>query len=129
MNARALLYLPIIMIVEYLLGLGIALLTSALTVFFRDLAYILGIVAMAWQFLTPVMYSQEMVEEALPAGMLKIWNMNPMTPMINAYRDILYYKTTPQLSTLAVAVVLGIVILVIGEIVFVKLQRGFAEEL
>ena len=52
-----------------------------------------------------------------------------MTPMINAYRDILYYKTTPQLSTLAVAVVLGIVILVIGEIVFVKLQRGFAEEL
>jgi len=129
MNVRALLYLPIIMIVEYLLGLGIALLTSALTVFFRDLAYILGIVAMAWQFLTPVMYSQEMVEEALPAGMLKIWNMNPMTPMINAYRDILYYKTTPQLSTLAVAVVLGIVILVIGEIVFVKLQRGFAEEL
>ena len=84
---------------------------------------------MAWQFLTPVMYSQEMVEEALPAGMLKIWNMNPMTPMINAYRDILYYKTTPQLSTLSVAVVLGIVILVIGEIVFVKLQRGFAEEL
>ena len=57
LNPLALLYLTIIMIVEYLLGLGIALLTSALTVFFRDLAYILGIVAMAWQFLTPVMYS------------------------------------------------------------------------
>lgn len=131
MNARALLYLPIIMIVEYLLGLGIALLTSALTVFFRDLAYILGIVAMAWQFLTPVMYSQEMVLDALASypTLVRIWNMNPMTPVINAYRDILYYKTTPQLSTLAAAVVLGVGILLIGELVFVKLQKGFAEEL
>lgn len=128
-NPVALLYLPIIMLVEYVLGLGIALLTSALTVFFRDLAYILGIVAMAWQFLTPVMYSQEMVEEALPESLLQIWNLNPMTPVINAYRDILYYKTTPQLSTLMAAVVLGAGILIIGEIVFVKLQRGFAEEL
>jgi ABC-2 type transport system permease protein len=125
----ALLYLPVIMIVEYVLGLGIALLTSSLTVFFRDLAYILGIIAMAWQFLTPVMYSQEMVEAALPASLLRLWNLNPMTPVINAYRDILYYKTAPQLGTLAAAVVLGIAILVIGEWVFVKLQKGFAEEL
>ena len=53
------------MIVEYILGLGIALLTSALTGYLRDLAYILSIIAMAWQFLTPVMYSQEMVLDAL----------------------------------------------------------------
>lgn len=128
-NPVALLYLPVIMLVEYVLGLGIALLTSALTVFFRDLAYILGIVAMAWQYLTPVMYSQEMVEEVLPPSLFKIWNLNPMTPVINAYRDILYYQTTPQLSTLAAAIVLGVAILIIGELVFVKLQKGFAEEL
>lgn len=128
-NPVALLYLPVIMLVEYVLGLGIALLTSALTVFFRDLAYILGIVAMAWQYLTPVMYSQEMVEEVLPPSLFKIWNLNPMTPVINAYRDILYYKTTPRLSTLAAAIVLGVAILIIGEVVFVKLQKGFAEEM
>ncbi|MFQ9574229.1 MAG: ABC transporter permease [Roseburia hominis] len=130
-NPVAMLYLPIIMIVEYILGLGIALLTSALTVYLRDLAYILSIIAMAWQFLTPVMYSQEMVLDALASypTLVRIWNLNPMTPVINAYRDILYYKTTPQLSTLAAAVVLGVGILLIGELVFVKLQKGFAEEL
>ncbi len=92
-NPVAMLYLPIIMIVEYILGLGIALLTSALTVYLRDLAYILSIIAMAWQFLTPVMYSQEMVLDALASypTLVRIWNMNPMTPVINAYRDILYY--------------------------------------
>ena len=81
--------------------------------------------------LTPVMYSQEMVLDALASypTLVRIWNLNPMTPVINAYRDILYYKTTPQLSTLAAAVVLGVGILPIGELVFVKLQKGFAEEL
>lgn len=128
-SLTALLYLPIIMLVEYVLCLGITLLVSALTVYLRDLAYILGIISMAWQFLTPVMYPQSQVEDVLPDTLLKIWNLNPMTPVINAYRDILYYKTAPQLETLAAAVGLGVLVLVIGEVVFVKLQKGFAEEL
>lgn len=130
-NPVTLLYMPIIMIVEYFLALGIALLTSALTVYFRDLQYILGIVAMAWQFLTPVMYSQQMVEEQLGGHpvLMQIWNLNPTTPLINAYRDILYYKQAPQLSTLLSATVLGVVVCVVGYIVFRILQKGFAEEL
>lgn len=124
-NIKAVLFLPIIMIVEYILALGIALLTSALTVYFRDLAYILGIITMAWQFLTPVMYAEEMI----PAKLMPIWNLNPMTPIIQAYRTVLYYKEIPQIETLLHATILGILVLVIGSVVFRKLQKGFAEEL
>lgn len=124
-NMKAVLFLPIIMLVEYVLALGIALLTSALTVYFRDLAYILGIVTMAWQFLTPVMYAEEMIPEKL----LPIWNLNPMTPVIQAYRTVLYYKEIPRLETLLHAAILGILVLVLGSVVFRKLQKGFAEEL
>lgn len=124
-NFVALLYLPIIMLVEYLLALGIAFITSACTVYLRDLEYILGIIAMAWQFLTPVMYASDMV----PDRLLPIWNLNPMKSVIEAYRDILYYQQVPQLSTLLVAVLLGVGFLIIGAIVFDKLQKGFAEEL
>ncbi len=129
-NPVALLFMPIVMVVEYLLALGIALLASALSVYFRDLQYILSIIAMAWQFLTPVMYGQEMVESQLSQYpmLLKIWNLNPTTPMINAYRDILYYKQIPDLDTLLSAVVLGVIVLVIGWISFGKLQKGFAEQ-
>ena len=56
-NPVAMLYLPIIMIVEYILGLGIALLTSALTVYLRDLAYILSIIAMACSFDTSYVFA------------------------------------------------------------------------
>lgn len=124
-NIKAVLFLPIIMIVEYILALGIALLTSALTVYFRDLAYILGIITMAWQFLTPVMYAEEMI----PAKLMPIWNLNPMTPIIQAYRTVLYYKEIPQIETLLHATILGILVLIIGSVVFRKLQKGFAEEL
>lgn len=122
---KALLYLPIIMIVEYILALGIAMLTSALTVYFRDLEYILGIVAMAWMYLTPVMYNVDMV----PKDLSFLFYLNPMTSITIAYRDILYYKQVPQLTTLFQAFVLGVVVLIIGSISFHVLQKRFVEEL
>ena len=124
-NFIAILYLPIIMIVEYILALGIAMLTSALTVYFRDLEHILGIVTMAWMYLTPILYSVDMI----PENFLPVFYLNPLTPIIIGYRDILYYKNIPHIGTLAHGLVLGIIILIIGWISFNRLQRGFAEEL
>lgn len=124
-NLIALLYLPVIMIVEYILALSVAMISSAVTVYLRDVEYILGIVTMAWQFLTPVMYSVDVV----PEKMRTVFNLNPMTPVIVAYRDILYYKKIPELGTLVQAVCLGLVLLVVGMVVFSRLKRHFAEEL
>lgn len=124
-NFVAILYLPIIMIVEYILSLGIALIASSVTVYFRDLEHILGIVGMAWMYLTPIMYSIDIVPESI----MPLFMANPMTPIIIAYRDILYYSRIPELGTLLHAFVLGIVMIVIGYVVFGKLQRHFVEEL
>ena len=117
-NPVALLYLPVVMIVEYILCLGIGLIVSALTVYLRDL-----------QYMTPVMYGVDMVENANVPQILKtIFNLNPMTPIINIYRQILYYKQIPDLSTLLVAIITGVVFVILGAIIFRRLQRGFAEE-
>lgn len=124
-NLAALLYLPLIMIIEYILALGIALLSSACTVYLRDLEHILGIVAMGWMYLSPVVYAPDMIPEQFRV----YFDMNPMAPIIQAYRDILYYKHSPQMGTLIQATALGIVIVVIGAVVFNKLQKGFIEEL
>lgn len=121
----AIIYLPVIMVVEYILALGGAMLTSALTVYFRDLEYILNIIMMVWIYITPVMYSVDIVPEAL----LPIFYINPMTPIIIAYRDILYFKQPPELGTLLHGFIIGVAILIIGTVVFGKLQKGFVEEL
>ena len=124
-NFIALLYLPVIMIVEYLFALGMAMLTSAVTVYFRDLEHILGIVTMAWMYMTPVMYSVDIVPEKYQS----LFSLNPMTPVIQAYRDILYFAKVPELTTLASAFVLGVIFLAVGSLVFTKLKKRFAEEL
>lgn len=121
----ALLYLPLVMIIEFVLALGIVLLASSLTVYFRDLEHILFIISMAWMYLTPVIYPME----AVPQEYLKFFYLNPMTSITIAYRDILYYGRIPKMETLLNAVFLGMVVLVFGELLFKRLQRGFAEEL
>ena len=82
-NIIAVLYLPVIMAIEYSLALGMALIVSALTVYLRDLEYLLGIVTMAWQFLTPVMYSLADV----PTQIVPAFLCNPMSSIIIAYRE------------------------------------------
>lgn len=124
-NLYAWCYLPLVMLVEYILALGCTFLASSLTVYFRDFQHILGIIAMGWQFLTPVMYSVDMVPEEL----LTIFYMNPMTTIIMAYRDILYYGTIPDMGTIGLPFIISIVVLVLGSIVFHRLQRNFAEVL
>jgi len=125
MNPIALLYLPIIVFIEYILALGITMIVSAITVFLRDVEYILGIIVMAWQFLSPVMYGVDMVPEELHT----IFLLNPMTSILIAYRDIFYYKQIPQMSTLLLATILGIVLLAAGIVVFERLKRHFSEEM
>lgn len=122
---EALIFLPIVMIVEYVLCLGFTMLISACTVYLRDLEHIMGVLMMAWIYLTPVMYDISYVPEKI----LPIFQLNPMTPVALAYREILYYKRMPDLSNLLISVVIGLVSLIIGSVVFSKLQRNFVEEL
>ncbi len=125
LDPLALLCLPVIMLVEYLLALGIAMIASALTVYIRDLEYILGIVIMAWQFLSPVIYSVDMVPEEFTF----LFYFNPMAPVIVAYRDILYYGNIPEFGTLVHAILFGTGLLFFGTLLFGKLKKHFAEEM
>lgn len=115
--------LPIIIFVETILSFGFTMLFSALTVYFRDLQYVLGIITMAWQFCCPIMYSIDLVPERL----LSLYYLNPMTPVIVAYRDIFYYKQNPQLDTMLSATVMGILFMIVGCFAFEKLKKRFAE--
>lgn len=125
LNLIAVLFLPVVFFVEYLLGIGITLIVSATTVFLRDLEYLLAIIAMAWQFMTPIMYPRSMV----PEKFMGLFLLNPMTPIVEAYREILYYKQIPDVRTLGHAVFMGVILFAVGIFVFAKLKRDFAEEL
>ncbi len=122
-SAAGLLCLPLVMLVEYIFALGITMIISAIDVYFRDLEHILGIVAMAWMFMTPIMYDLSQV----PQNLLPLFRLNPMTNIVTAYRDILYTGKVPQLGSLGISLGIGIVFLVIGFLVFGRMKRRFSE--
>lgn len=123
--SKYILLLPLAMIMQYILVLGMTFIFSALNVYFRDLEYILNIIVMMWFYLTPIVYKIEMIPEKY-----RFWfYLNPMTGIINFYRNILYYKRMPSFNAFGGILIYGIIMIVIGYFVFEKLQKNFAEEL
>ena len=123
--SKYILLLPLAMTMQYILVLGMTFIFSALNVYFRDLEYILNIIVMMWFYLTPIVYKIEMIPEKY-----RLWfYLNPMTGIINFYRNILYYKRMPSFNAFGGILIYGIIMIIIGYFVFEKLQRNFAEEL
>ena len=122
-NPVSLLFLPLVMVIEYVFALGIALIVSAVNVYFRDLQHILGIISMAWMYFTPIIYGIG----DIPEEWRSIFRLNPMCHIITAYRDILYYRTIPEIPALLLTGGVSVLVLVIGFGVFSKLKKRFAE--
>jgi ABC-type polysaccharide/polyol phosphate export systems, permease component len=121
----ALLFLPIIVIIQYLFTLGIVFLTSSIDVYYRDISSIVGVLMMGMIWITPVIYRDYFGSEVLQT----ILKYNPMTYFMNIYHDILYFKVIPGVFDLFVCSLLAIITLIGGWMIFVKLQHGFAEKL
>lgn len=121
----AVIYLPIVVIAALVMTLGFSVLFSGLNVYFRDLEHILGIVIMAWFYFTPIVYPVEMI----PESFLRLFFLNPITPIILGFRDILYYGIAPNFVMLGINIISGLLLLIFALIVFENLQKNFAEEI
>ena len=113
------------MLSEYILTLGISFALAAITVYIRDVEHIVRILIMSWQFLTPIMYSIDMV----PDKLIRYYELNPMLSITCVYRDILYYAKIPDINMIFSSYLFSIIFLLIGFIIFNKLKVYFAEEL
>lgn len=112
--------------------LGIALLLSSATVYFRDLEHLIGIGLQLWFYATPIIYPISLVDDGLrdkPAILSWLYDLNPMVHFVEVYRNLLYDLRVPAAADLAVLAVSALVSLAIGATVFARLEPRFAEEL
>lgn len=117
------LLLPLVILAQYVLSLAIIFITSAINVYIRDAEYIINFFIQMLFYATPILYSSDLFGSK--AWILKL---NPMTTIINSYRDILYSSTMPNMFQLLVVMLVSFVLLFIGIAIFRKLEKGFAEE-
>lgn len=115
----------LILLIQFIVSIGISLIVSSLTVYFRDLLHLLGVFMQLLFYATPIVYSME----AVPANFRWLLRLNPMSYLIDGYRAIFYNKTMPNFRELLIAFIMGIVLCVAGYFVFKKLEKRFAEEL
>jgi len=119
------LFLPLVIIIQYILTLGIIFITSSINVYIRDLEYIVNFFVQMLFYATPILYSSDLFSGS---KIEMIINLNPMATIIGGYRDILYYQTMPNMRALLLVLLLSIILFFIGRCVFYKLEKGFAEE-
>ena len=89
---------------------------------------------MLWFYITPVLYNITMIPESatvlgLTINPRALFGLNPMTHVITAYREILYYKQIPDMVSLLILLGVSVLLLIISYFIFNKCEKSFAEEL
>lgn len=123
-----LLYLPVIAIIQTFFSLGLVLMLSAINIYVKDIEYIVNFIIQMVFYGTPVLYPLSLFANA-PRFLVKLVELNPMTQLILAYRDIFMYHNIPSLWGMLYVSIISLIVIVLGFIIFRKLERGFAEEL
>ncbi len=114
-----------VMVIEYFFALVLALMLSAVEVYFRDIEHIVTVLMMIWMYVTPMFYSIEII----PEKFLPVFYCNPMLYFIGMYQQILYYKVAPDMVYMARGAGFAVAVMAIGSVIFKMLEKRFAEEL
>ena len=119
-----LVFLPLLVVIQYIILLAFVFLLSAINVYIKDVEYIVTFIINMAFYATPVLYSTEMFS----GWFLWVFKLNPMAHLINAYRDIFYVHQIPQIGNLLIVLGIGFIALVLCYLAFNKLEKRFAEE-
>lgn len=129
-------YLPVLLIIQLIFLTGVTFFLSTLAVFFRDVVHLIGILVQFWFFLTPVVYSLDIVSPEI--GRIIRW-ANPMASLIEFYREILYggqasisaipTPAFPAVESVLRVFVTALIVLALGYWFFQRRSGDFGEEI
>lgn len=123
-----LLFLPVVILVQYVFSLGFCFLVSSLTVHFRDIKDILANALTFWFFASPIIYpmSFETVQNSI---ILRTFlNLNPMTHIMQGYQNCVFFGELILWRRLGVTFLVSLALFFIGYYIFDRLRDSFPEE-
>ena len=120
-----LLFLPLLMFIQFILTVSFAYPLAALNVTFRDTQHTLWVLLQMFFYLTPIFYDINSVPEAYRA----FYQLNPMVPLMQAYRDVLLRGIQPDWLALLILSGVVAVLFPIGLGIFRHQSDRFVEEL
>jgi lipopolysaccharide transport system permease protein len=122
-SAMVIIILPIILLMQILFTLGIAFLTSTISVFFRDIMQFVQVLISFWIYLTPILYPVDM----LPGWARMAMYINPLYPLISVYQSLLIKGVSCEWNMLFLSLCWSLSFFVMGAFFFTKLKYEFAD--
>jgi lipopolysaccharide transport system permease protein len=119
----ALAFLPVVMLVQVIFTSAVALFLAMANLFYRDVKYLFEVFIMLWMFGSSVLYPLSNVDHKWRP----LLALNPMTPIIDAYRDVILLGRLPPLDQFAVVAAVSVVALGIAWVMFHRSEYQFAE--
>lgn len=115
--------LPLVILVQVVFTAGVGLVLSAANLYWRDTRHVVDAGLMAWMLATSVVYPMDRVGGRLGA----LLALNPMTPIIDAYRAVLLEGRLPAAGPLCYAATVATLLLLGGWLAFHRAELTFAE--
>jgi lipopolysaccharide transport system permease protein len=115
--------LPVWLLLLAGVALGIGLCTAALAVSYRDIQYILPVFTNILLYASPVAYSVS----AVPAHLRWVYELNPLTPPLEAMRSSLLGAAPPSIQSLLTSAIIAVCLLLAGLYSFKRMERSFAD--
>lgn len=121
----SILFLPLLLILQFVLTVSFAYPLAALNVTFRDTQHTLGVILQLLFYLLPIFYTLDQVPDRLRG----LYQLNPMVLLLNAYRAILLAGKTPDWGSLFWVAILVVCLLPLGYRIFKRQSQRFVEEI
>ncbi len=116
-----LLWFPVFLVLFSAFCIGLSMLLSTASIFFRDVIHLWGVVLTAWTYATPVFYSINI----LPTWLQSLERFNPMYLFLTFLRRILLWRMNPGMDIVVGCAICAVVFCVIGMLVFRRYEHKF----
>ncbi|MCC7359760.1 MAG: ABC transporter permease [Anaerolineales bacterium] len=115
--------LPVLLLIAGISGLAVGLWFSGIVARFRDFGQVAGYLVRAWMYATPVVYSMEVI----PEQWRTLYQLNPLTGVVQGFRWALLGAQAPNWGVLAVAASMMVVVFVGGVLYFRRTERSIVD--
>ena len=116
-------FLPVVILVQIIFMLGVALFLSMANLYYRDVNFLFRAAVQLWMFVTCVVYQLD----STTGWKRAVIQLNPMTPIIRAYRDCLLYGRWPVDAAFLQAMLVSVMLFFVGWVWFRRKEDDFAE--
>jgi lipopolysaccharide transport system permease protein len=112
-----------LLLIQILFTIGICMIVSCISVYFKDVPKLILVFGNIIFFLTPIFYPLSFI----PSRFRNIILINPIAQIITIYHDLIYYKQSPDVILVVVSVAVSLGFFILGFFIFNKLRYSFAE--